>query len=336
MDNNISNKNVTMDDIAKELGIAKSTVSKALSGKGRVGKDTIRRVQECISKYNYTPNSIARSLANSRTYNIGVMLPKEPDLSHTPFFHNCLIGITQEVAAEGYDVLIIMEEEDDIEMPKRLVENHKVDGVILTRSITGDAAMDYLKGTNLPFVLVGSSEDENVIQVDGNHIESSERLTSLLLADGIRRIGLLTGWKRHTVNKYRCEGYHRALERYNIVEEQDMIYEDCNSVAGVERAVFSLLKKGAECIVCTDDVICQRVLFKLNAEGYSIPEDIKVASLHDSLLLETFNPPVTAVEINPIKLGMVAGRRMLEAIEGKQGALKELVDYEIHLRRSTK
>ncbi len=327
---------LTIADIAGELGVSKTTVSRAISGKGRIGKETVQRVIECIEKYNYKPNSIAKGLANSKTYNIGVALPADADARNTPFFQVCLLGICEVAAAMNYDVVVTTVKETDINLLKNLVEHHKVDGVVLTRNMTNDIAIAYLKQTGIPFVVVGSSEEETTVQIDNNHVEACEKLVSLLLADGVKGIAMIAGDRKHMVNRHRCEGYYNALKSNGVVIEQDLVFSDCSSPVFVEQAVHYILKRKAECIVCTDDVICGRVLNILREEGYLVPGDIKVASFYDSIYMKSNNPPVTAIEFNSEELGTIAGKRLIELIEGNSNTSKTVLDYEIHLRRSTK
>lgn len=327
---------LTIADIAEELGVSKTTVSRAISGKGRIGKETVQRVIECIEKNNYKPNSIAKGLANSKTYNIGIAFPADADLRNTPFFQICLLGVCEVAAAMDYDVVVTTVKETDINLLKRLVEHNKVDGVILTRNIANDIAISYLKQTGIPFVLVGSSEDDTILQIDNNHMEACEKLVSLLIADGVKGIAMIAGERKHIVNRYRCEGYYNALRNNGVPIEQDLIFPDCNSSIYIEQAVNYILKRKAECIVCTDDVICGKVLALLREEGYSVPGDIKIASFYDSVYMESNNPPITAIGISAEELGSTAGKRLIGLIGGDNNTSKAVLDYEIHLRRSTK
>ncbi len=332
----ISPSKLTIADIAKELQVSKSTVSRAISGKGRIGKDTVQRVIECIEQHNFKPNSIAKGLADSKTYNIGVAFPADQDFIDTPFFQVCLLGICEVAAAMNYDVVVTTVKETDINLLKRLVEHNKVDGVILTRNFDNDFAISYLKKASIPFVLVGSSEDDMVVQIDNNHMEACENLVSLLIANGVKGIAMIMGDRKHMVNRYRCDGYFLAMRNNKIDIEQELVFADCSSPVFVEQAVHNILKKNAECIVCTDDVICGRVLSVLREEGYSVPEDIKVASFYDSVSMKSNNPPITAIGFDAKELGAIAGKRLIGLIAGDSNKSKTVLDYEIHLRRSTK
>ena len=83
-------KSVTIHDVAKDLGVSPSTVSRAISGKGRIGNETRERILNYIEEHNYHPNAAAQSLANSRTGNIAMVLPEVKTLAEMPFFQHCM------------------------------------------------------------------------------------------------------------------------------------------------------------------------------------------------------------------------------------------------------
>ena len=87
------NKNITIADVAEALGVSKTTVSRAISGKGRIGEATRERVLAYIEEHDYQPNVIAKGLAQSKTFNICVVMPEHYGMSDLTFFQDCLFGI---------------------------------------------------------------------------------------------------------------------------------------------------------------------------------------------------------------------------------------------------
>ena len=102
---------LTIGDVADALGVSKTTVSRAISGKGRISEETTRRVIDYIERHNYRPNVMARGLAQSRTFNIGVIYPAGHDVLNLPVYHRCLQGIGDVAVAAGYDILLSFMEE---------------------------------------------------------------------------------------------------------------------------------------------------------------------------------------------------------------------------------
>jgi DNA-binding LacI/PurR family transcriptional regulator len=330
-----ASKNITIGDIADELGLSKTTISRAISGKGRIGNDTKQKVQDYIREHNYKPNVIAKGLAQSRTYNIGVILPADANLIEIPFFQSCLMGICEAAAGLDYDVVVTTTTEDDITLLKRLINNQKVDGIILTRSLVNDMPAKYLKEAAIPAVLIGSNEEDSIIQIDSNHIAGCCELTTILLRSGCEHMALLAGNQNHIVNRNRLEGFLKAHRDLNMAVDDSMIFRDMTNNIVIQKAVGQIIERGADCIICSDDFICSRVLAKLEEMNWSVPEKVKVASFYNSAQLETHNPPITALSIDVKELGITAGKHLIQMIEGEVVDHKSLINYEIVLKRST-
>ncbi len=331
-----TNKRITIEDIAKELGYSKTTISRALSGKGRISQETRNKITDYIKDCNYKPNVMAKGLAQSKTFNIGMVLPADTNLIEIPFFQSCLIGICEMASSVDYDVVVITVEEDDINQLIRVVNNRKVDAVILTRSLLNDLPATFLKSSDMPFVVIGSSDDENIIQIDNNHTEACEELTSLLIMQGMERIALIGGNMDHIVSRKRYNGYEKSLIKYGMAVNNNIIHLNATSKILIEKAVDDIMRAGADCILCMDDMICSHVLRRLNEDGYSIPDDIKVASFYNSAFLENHNPPITSVQFNVRELGVAACRVLLEYIQGVEVKNKTRLGYELVIKDSTK
>lgn len=331
----MGDKNLTISDIANELGVSKTTVSRVISGKGRISEATRLKVQEYIELHKYRPNVIARSLAQSKTFNIGVVLPADSNLTEIPFFQSCLMGICDVAVSFEYDVVVTITTEEDISQLKRIVQKNKVDGIILTRITTNDLATAYLKENHIPFVVIGSSEDAEVIQIDNNHVDGCTELTSILIQYGYHRIALLGGNPRHIVNMNRYEGFIKAFQDSKRIVDENLIHMNLTSKVMIERTVDLMIDQGIDCIVCTDDFICSQVLARINEKGYIIPKDIKVASFYDSVYLDNYNPPVTCLRIDVKSLGIEAGKCLINLISQHEVAQKTLLDYELVLKKST-
>ena len=127
-------KNITIADVAQALGVSKTTVSRAISGKGRIGKETKERVLAYIEEHDYKPNVIAKGLAQSKTYNLCAVMPGDDDVVDLTFVQECLFGIREIAGIMGYDILLSICKNDDISSLERIIANHKVDGVILMRT----------------------------------------------------------------------------------------------------------------------------------------------------------------------------------------------------------
>ena len=326
---------ITIADVAEALGVSKTTVSRAISGKGRIGEQTRQRVLAYIKENHYRPNVVAKGLAKSRTYNIGWVIPGDSNVTDLPFFQRCMMGISEVAAAEDYDILISMVFENDISQLKRAVKNRKIDGIILGRTLVEDERTAYLKESDIPFVVIGSSPDEQVIQIDNDHITACKELTSILVMKGIRKLALIGGDTNHVVNQTRRKGFEMGLMDQGYIIDPGLIYMNSESVLSIERAVDDCLRRQVECIICMDDRICSCVLNKLHRDEVSVPEQMKIASFYNSVTLASNQPAITSLQYDPKELGIVACKTLFDYIRGKEVPRRTALGYEVILKGST-
>ena len=332
MDTTKENKNYTIDDIARELGISKTTVSRALSGKGRISPATTQRVKEFISTHNYSPNVMARGLAQNKTYNIALLLPADYGENEVAFFREFMNGICKTAGKNNYDVLISMVDGQ----LERMIANHKIDGIILSRSMVDTSSQKYLKETGVPFVVVGSSTEDGVVCIDNSNMEASRELTNILLMKGMRKLVILGGNESYQVTQNRLEGFMNANRDQKIIMDYSRVFLDIDSYAKASKAVEKALAMDADCIVAMDDYVCNLVLECLNEKKIKVPSDIKVASFYDSKQLAHNSPPVTSLHFNTKVLGENACGKLLSMLGEKMEESSEDMKYQVILRESTK
>ena len=337
MNNNSGNdKMMTIHDVARELGVSASTVSRAISGKGRIGAATRDRILAYIEEHGFYPNAAAQSLAQSRTNNIAIILPEVNTLVDMPFFHTCMYGVEEVAQANDYDIIVVTTNGNDTKPLERLIKNRKVDGMILTRTYENDKYVKFLKQKQIPFVAVGKFPDDDVVQVDHDNVGACKELVTVLFAKGIQNIAYLGSNMDQMVNRCRYQGYEEAYRKGKRKLNQDLVYTDLSSRAMVEKAVEELKKSGVECILCQDDYICDEVVRKLARMGVRIPDQMKVASCHYSRILENYPVTITSLKFNITELGRRSCQVLLDMIHGKTVPDKTLLDYEIILKESTK
>ena len=331
----MEDKNMTIGDIAQALGVSKTTVSRAISGKGRIGEETKSRVLAYIEEHHYSPNVVAKGLAQNKTFNLGLVLPGDYNIAELPFFQKCMMGVSRTASGAGYDVLISVVSDGRITQLERAVTNRKVDGVILTRTLTDDAPMRYLEENNVPFVAIGSTDDERAVQIDNDHRSACRELTGRLLDQGIRRLELIGGNDGYVVTKKRLSGFREAfLERAGWDGEMQ-IFLNMDDSAETEKIVEKLLEERVECIVCMDDFLCECVLNALQTRQIAVPGQVRVASFYDSSLLANRIPRITSIRYDVEELGRRACELLLQMLDGGQPKRRTLLGYQVCIREST-
>lgn len=333
---NEEKKNITIADVAEALGVSKTTVSRAISGKGRIGQETRDRVLKYIEEHDYKPNVIAKGLAQSKTYNLCVVMPGDYDVVDFTFFQECLFGIQEIAGIMEYDILLSICKNNDISSLERIISNRKVDGVILMRTFVEDRQIEYLQEKKVPFVTIGSSNYTGVIQIDHNHKSACKELTSIILMKGMKRIALIGGDENHVVTQSRLRGFREAYEKMGETIDPTMLFLNLDNHVVIDKIVEEVLERKAECILGMDDAVCSRVLKKLREKHVKVPKDIRVASFYNSSVLENNVPSITSLSFDAKELGMVACKTVLDVIEGAEVETRTLLPYEVVLKESTK
>ena len=323
-------------EIAQELGISTTTVSRAISGKGRLSEAIRQRVLEYIASRNLDPCVRKRKYTDKKTGNILVTIPAEKDYALLPYFMEILSSVYDYCVIRGFQVMMAKTGANDIDALKTIISKHKVDGVVLTRTITDALDIKFLKERGVPFVAIGSYDDKTVSQVDVDQMSGCRDLTSILLRMGIRKIALFCADRTHVVTKSRLKGFLQAYEDNDLDFDPQMIFDGAGEVFKAEQLTEEMLKKGVECILCMDDNICINVLNTLRKNGVRVPQDIRIASFYNSQVLNEYYPPISCVDFDIKELGTMAARVLLEALDGEEKAGKITMGYNVILKESTK
>ena len=333
---NMKNPRITLEDISKELGISQTTISRAISGKGRVSADTKERVFAYLEEHDLLSRFKKEKPLVEKHYNIGLMLPPDFTDIGNPFFVHCLLGVNEEAAKNHYDVVLSFSGEQGFDQLERQILEQKVDGIIISRAIGNSNVQKFLKKKNVPFVVIGSGNDPEVSYVDNPNKAACEELTELLLLKGIRRLGLLGGERNFYVNQDRLLGFVEAHEKAGIPVDRSIIYMEVKNYPKAAKVVKELLEQKIDGIVCMEDSICYMVMSCLRELGVQVPSELCVASFYDSEMLEYNQPSVTSLHFDARELGRKACLNLLRQLGTEPEEEVFSGDYQVILRESTK
>lgn len=331
-----SKNKLTTAAIAAELGVSKTTVSRALSGKGRISPETRERVEEYVRQAGYTAIGSINKLERHATNNLALVIPHHFVQLDLPFLRKSMGGICRMAAQRGYDILLCYADGENTEQLERQLSANKVDGVILSRTLLDDPCLDLVRQRGVPFVAMGRLRSPAALQVDHDHVGAARELTRLLLQMGLRQIAYLGNREAYTVNMDRLEGYRQALEESGLAVDPGIVFSNVNSDEGRVDALEAALEQKPECLLCGDDNLAFEIMKDLQQRGISVPGQLKLASLYDSEILQNNSPTVTAVQFDAAALGTAACRLLLDAMAGKEVVPRQLQGYQVILRESTK
>ena len=181
---------MTIEQVADALGVSKTTVSRALSGKGRISEATRAKVYAYLGRTRTEP-AAPQGGEKVRTNNIAMIVPQRFITLDLPFLRKCMGGICIMADQRGYDLMLCYASNTEYSQLQRQLANHKVDGVILTYAMADDPCIELLRQYETPFVLIGRSEDKTIPQADNDQVAAACEMTRILLQLGAKRIALL-------------------------------------------------------------------------------------------------------------------------------------------------
>jgi transcriptional regulator, lacI family len=329
------NEKMTIEQVAEALGVSKTTVSRALSGKGRISEKTRAKVFAYMGHARTEP-APAQKDPKVRTNNIAMIVPQRFITLDLPFLRKCMGGICTMADQRGYDMLLCYASSTEYTQLQRQLASHKVDGVILTYAMADDPCVDLLRQYDVPFVLIGRSEDKTIPQADNDQVTAACEMTRILLQMGAKRIALLVGSTIYAVNTDRTRGYLRGFAESCVPVDQRLVHSGIESAGQTIDALEAALEQKADCLLCGDDEIAYEVMRELRNRHILVPHDLCVASLYDSSMLASITPSVSAVQYDAEQLGRTACRMLLDRLLGKEIVQRQIEGYQVILRESTK
>ncbi len=311
----------TMADVARELGVAKITVSRALSNHSTVKESTRALIRETAERMGYRLNVSARNLRQQRTRTIAVvieMTPSHERLMSEPYPLLLLGGILQELTAAGQNMVLTT-------IDLFLQAPPSADGVILLGQGVHDDAAAVIEATGLPYVVWGAEHGPPGRVVVGSDNRAGGRLAAGHLLDrGCRRL-LFLGDAEHGEAEDRRSGFEAALADSGaaIVANIPCAF----TVAAGREAVAPLLGGqglGFDGIFASSDAIAMGAIEALQARGYTIPGDVSVVGFDDSPGAALFSPRLTSIRQDWGVGGELLAQKVLAKVAGKAVASRAM------------
>lgn len=308
---------VTIKDIAEKVGVAPSTVSRALNNKGRVSEGTRERILKVARELDYYPNMNAKGLATNKTGNIGLIIDKRHAPIDFSFYGPVVEGLEDEASKHGYYLILSTFTFDE---PLRCVREKRVDGLILMGCDLPAELILSLKD-KIPLVLVDNHLD-GVDSVAADNVGGAYEAVKHLIRLGHRRIGFITERFKNLSFWERFEGYKLALKDHGLMVDEDLIAEGIRGDYGYE-AMKKLLSgrcrkpKGGlkfTAIFAANDAVAVGALRAIREAGLKVPDDIALVGFDDGSLAPHADPPLTSVKVFRRRMGKVAARRLLKLV----------------------
>src|SRR6188768_530837 len=313
-------KAATIKDIARKLNVSISTVSRALRNAHDVSADTRRTVQALAEELNYQPNLLALSLKRKQTHNIGVIVP------NLDYVLSTMVKGIDEVALEaGYTVMVCQSNESfgrEIVNTKRLLDS-LVDGFIISVS-SETKVFDHLKkiqDKKMPMVVfdrVTPFLKAPSVRIDNE--DGGFQATEHLLQQGYKRIAILAGPKNLDISNQRLNGYLKALKKYKVSPDENLIiYCDFDQhYAYLATKELLTMKKRPDALFTISDRMAIGAMLAIKEKGLRMPNDIGLVGFNNEPVTNLVTPGITSVDQPAFELGKAAAKLFLEQMHHEE------------------
>ncbi len=328
----------TLKQIAKDLKISVSTVSRILNGKGkesRISDATVASVLKYAEEIGYAPNLIAKGLQASQTFTLGLMVPNIAN----PFFAVMAKNIENWASKAQYSIILI-DSDEDVEKEKMQLRNmmsRKVDGIIVAP--VGDSYQHFSKIVEQKIPLIFADRyftDSTIPYITSDNYQGSYDATKELIAKGHSRICLISGNGANELVRERAKGYIDAIKNADIAVSEELMVGNSFSVQNGFESTKSILqlKNPPTAIFAMNNLIGFGVLQAVKELRLKIPEAFSLIIFDNHPYLSLLNPSISTVKQNSKKIGEMAVKAILKEINNDFDITSMKIPTELILRES--
>jgi LacI family transcriptional regulator len=314
-------KKYTLKDLAQELNISISTVSKALNNCAEISGDTQWKVMALAQLYHYRPNSTALRLRERRSNHIGVVLP---DLVHH-FFTTVFKGIEEYANARGFNVSVCFSDDSSQKEQEaiNLLMDSGVDGIILslageTQQLKSWEHLQEITAQGTPVVMFDRASDQVLgDQVMIDDVQSAYKATQKLIEWGRSRIALLTTEPYLSVNQDRQSGYLKSLNDSSLSHDPARVLALPKSEVDPEALRLFFIDCPVDAVLCVNELIAVQAMHVVTSLGQRIPEDVAFIGYNNGMLSKYSYPSLTVVDQQGYLMGQKSAEVLIDKILSK-------------------
>jgi LacI family transcriptional regulator len=335
---------VTIKDIARELNVSSSTVSRALKEYPGISDETKRKVRELADKMNYRPNAIALSLRKSRSFTIGVIIP---EVVHF-FFSTVISGIEEVAFARGYKVILTQTNEKLVREKSSIdtMLSNQIDGVLVSfsKETTNFEHFSSLLDKGFPIVFFDRVPDiSNAITVTVDDYSGAYEATKHLLHQGYRKIVHLSGPSNLKISKERERGYTDALLNHGFTPDPSFIVEctrgSDDEAQKITSEILQNFPEKPDAFFANNDMAAVGAMLACKSAGLRVPEDVGIVGFSNWQFCSMIDPSLSSVAQPGFNMGAKATEILLDLVEKKiqlnEFSNSVILETELLIRKSS-
>ncbi|PTQ98204.1 LacI family transcriptional regulator [Mucilaginibacter yixingensis] len=311
-------KEVTIYDIARQLGLSPSTISKGLKGHPTISQKTQRKIAATAESMGYRFNTFAANLRKNRTNTIGLIVPRLNSL----FVSQVIAGIEKATNDAGYNLIIsqsLEHMEKEVRNVKTMLSN-RVDGLLV--SLAEDTAnfdhFNIFKEKSIPLLFfdrVPFGHDFPSVSI--NNEVAGYQVARHLIEQGAKKLVHITGNQLRNVYADRCAGFQRAIEEAGLpFTEEQLIISELSEAAGIA-AASTIIDLKADGVFVSNDVCAASLMNEVQRRGFKVPGDILFAGFNNDMISRNVFPPLTTVDYPGFEMGELAAKSMLSHLNNQ-------------------
>ncbi len=331
-------KVITIRDVAQLAGVSMATVSRVLNGSDKVDPQLAKKVQSAAASLKYQPNRAARTLAGSRSMLLGLLVT---DIQNT-FFTELMRGVEDVSQQNGY-LLIICNTAEDARKEQQYIEilaAENVAGAIIVPTQEDPQALELLVERNIPIVVLDRRVRNRLIDaVLIDNVTAAKEAVEHLIANGYRRIGIITGPRSTTTGNERLRGYQQALHEAGIAFDPELELRGPFSIDTGKSLTEKLLglDQPVDAIFTANNRLTIGALQALYAHGMRVPDNIALVGFDDVQWAIPDLVSITTVTQPTYELGRAAAFRLLQRLQQPDVPRQEIIlQHQLLIRESSR
>jgi len=340
----VSNRRVTMRQIAEVAGVSRTTVSFVLNNVPgiNISQETRQRILDIAQQLHYVPDTAAQSLASRRAGTVALVLRQSPhQVLSDAFLAPVLRGVSDAVKRYGYHVLV--EPLDPVDRSVSygdLVRSRRADGILLSGPRLDDEELPRIYAEHIPIVMMGQLPGTDIPFVDVDNVRGAWMAVRHLIELGHQRIAIITNAPlAYTSSRDRLAGYRQALDEAGISCDESLIqYGDFTDESGA-LAMHTLLGLASPptAVFAASDVVALGALSAIQAARLDVPGDIALVGFDDIPLAQYIDPPLTTIRLPAYGLGWGAGQMLGRLIAERSEVVETqiLLETKLIIRESS-
>lgn len=331
---------VSIRDVAREVGVSITTVSRALNGYSDVSEKTKKKILEAVQRLDYAPDANARSMGGKAEPTIALLTSELKEKDENGFVYGMINGLFQQCSALGCEFMLLVT--NVVKQEKlsfmQLCKKKNLSGVVVTGLRTGDPYYKEVMNSDIPCALIDiKATGKYQCNITIDNVKASQKAVEYLIGLGHKKIGMINGQKIAEVSGERYSGYVTALLNAKIpLHLEYMRYGDFVEDTALEQTK-KLMEKHPEitALFCASDVMAIGAIRALEEMGLRVPEDVSVLGFDDIPIAKYVYNGITTVRQFPIEMGRAGGEAVYRMLDGEHVESELQLPYELVVRGTT-